>query len=110
MEFSPAEFDELLRQFELKGSADDVRTRPRVMIRRGLTIVTDPDDPSRPVADVVLQDISPGGLSLTHHTAMPPGKKFQVLLPSAHGPRKVNCTVRHCTMVKQHLFRIGARF
>ena len=111
MELSRPDFDQLLRQLETSPCPDEVRRQSRVLTRRRISIVTDPDDTSRPVADVVLQDISPAGIAITHHIGMPVGKRFEVLLPApGGGQRGIMCKVRHCEMLKQHLFRIGAEF
>jgi len=111
MQLSRPDFDQLLRQFEATATPEELRRQPRVLTRRCLTIVTDPDDPARPVAEVVLRDISPVGLAMTHHSGMPVGKRFEVLLPAAGGATTaVPCVVRNCQMLKQHLFRIGAEF
>jgi hypothetical protein len=110
VQLSRPEFDRLLRQFEAAVAPDEMRRDPRVLTRRRLSIVTDPDDPARPVADVVLRDISPAGIAITHHTGMPVGKRFEALLPGPDGGTALLCVVRHCEMLKEHLFRIGAEF
>ena len=111
MQLSRPDFDQLLKQFEATVTPEELRRQSRVLTRRRLTIVTDPDDPSRPVAEVVLRDISPAGLAITHHSGMPVGKRFEVILPAVGGATSsIPCVVRNCQMLKQHLFRIGAEF
>ena len=111
MQLSRPDFDQLLRQFEATATPEELRRQSRVLTRRRLTIVTDPDDPARPVAEVVLRDISPAGLAITHHSGMPVGKRFDVILPTTTGETTaIPCVVRNCQMLKQHLFRIGAEF
>jgi hypothetical protein len=111
MQLSRPDFDRLLRQFEATAVPEELRRQSRVLTRRRLTIVTDPDDPARPMADVVLRDISPAGIAITHHTGMPVGKRFEMMFPADGEERSaIVCVVRNCQMLKQHLFRIGAEF
>lgn len=110
MELSYQQLLEALQVFESAAGPDEIRRTARISIRRHITIVIDPhaDDARQ---EVVLQDISRGGVRITYHEAFPRDKKFWLLLPIRSGEMlSVPCTVRHCEMVKQHLFRIGAQF
>lgn len=110
MELSYQQLLDVLRIFESSAGPNEMRHTARISIRRNITIVTDPqtDDGKH---QVVLQDISRGGFRITHHNAFPPDKKFWLLLPSpAGGELSIPCIVRHCEMLKQHLFQIGAQF
>jgi len=108
MELSLDQFIDLLRRFEANPETQEVRRTARIAIRRRVTIITDPVDGTQ--TEMVLQDISRGGVSLTHHEGMPRDKRFVLILPT-EGPRQeVPCIVRHCEMIKHHLFKIGAQF
>lgn len=110
MELSHDQFVALLQRFESNPEPEDVRRTARVTIRRHVTIVTDARNEAARV-EVVLQDISRGGVCLTHHEGMPRDKRFLLLLPDVEGDSvSIPCIVRHCEMVKQHMFRIGAQF
>ena len=109
MALSQQELVEILRRFESNPEPQEVRRNVRVAVRRHVTIVTDPEAHTGET-EVILQDLSRGGVRLTHHEGMPPGKKFLLLLPGSPGSKMLPCIVRHCEMVKQHLFRIGAEF
>lgn len=110
VELSYQQLLDVLRVFESSLGLNEVRRTARISIRRNITIVTDPQaDDAR--QEVVLQDISRGGVRITYHEAFPRDKKFWLLLPSpAGGELPIPCIVRHCEMLKQHLFRIGAQF
>jgi len=108
MELSLDQFVELLRRFEACPEAHDVRRTARISIRRRVTIITDPILGTQ--SEMILQDISRGGVSLTHHEGMPRDKRFVLLLPTPGNGEQVACVVRHCQMVKHHLFKIGAQF
>lgn len=110
MELSYQQLLDALQVFESSAGAQEIRRTARLSIRRNVTIVIDPqaEDAKQ---EVVLQDISRGGVRISYHEAFPQGKKFWLLLPSpSGGSLSVPCTVRHCEMIKQHLFRIGAQF
>jgi hypothetical protein len=110
MELSHEQFVDLLHRFESNPEPEEVRRTARIVIRRHVTIITDPLGESRKL-EVVLQDISRGGVCITHHEGMPRDKKFMLYLPGAAGENiSMPCIVRHCVMIKQHLFRIGAQF
>lgn len=110
MALSQQELIDLLQRFESTPDPQEVRRNVRVAARRHVTILTDPAGHAGE-KDMVLQDLSCGGVSLTHHEAMPRGKRFLLLLPGpGDAPKTLPCVVRHCEMVKQHLFRIGAEF
>ena len=110
MELSHQQFADLLQRFESTPEPEEVRRSARIVIRRRATIVLDPDSNPKEV-DVVLQDISRGGVCITHHEGMPRDKKFRLILPGSDGRAvAMDCVVRHCTMIKQHLFRIGGQF
>ncbi|HEY2585883.1 MAG TPA: PilZ domain-containing protein [Tepidisphaeraceae bacterium] len=109
MALSQQELIEILQRFESTPDSHEVRRSVRVAVRRHVTILTDPEARAGET-EVVLQDISRGGVRLTHHEAMPRGRRFLLLLPGAAGSMGLPCVVRHCEMVKQHLFRIGAEF
>ncbi|HWF11635.1 MAG TPA: PilZ domain-containing protein [Bryobacteraceae bacterium] len=110
MELSQQQLTDILRLFESSPETGEVRQTARLSIRRNVTIVTEPNVDAGKKA-VVLQDISRGGVRITYHEAFPRDRKFSLLLPSpAGGEIAVPCIVRHCEMVKQHLFRIGAQF
>lgn len=110
MELSHQQLSEILRLFELTPEGGEVRQTARLSIRRNVTIVTEPNSDAGKKA-VVLQDISRGGVRITYHEAFARDMKFFLLLPSpAGGDVAVPCIVRHCEMIKQHLFRIGAQF
>jgi hypothetical protein len=109
MALSQQELVDILQRFESTPEPQEVRRSPRVAVRRHVTILTEPE-PGSGEKEVVLQDISRGGVSLTHHEALPRGKKFLLLLPGPAGSMSLPCIVRHCEMAKQHLFRIGAEF
>lgn len=109
MELSYQQFLDVLRIFESSAGPNEVRRTARLSIRRNVTIITDPQaDDAR--LEVVLQDISRGGVRITYHEAFARDKKFWLLLPTPGGEFTVPCTVLHCEMIKQHLFRIGAQF
>ena len=111
MALSQQQLFDILQRFESNPEPLEARRTARVAIRRHVTILTEPDVRAGE-KQVVLQDISRGGVSLTHHDALPREKKFLMLLPAhgADGTIELPCVVRHCEMVKQHLFRIGAEF
>lgn len=112
MALSQQQLFEILRRFESSPEPHEVRRTVRVSVRRHVTILTDPEARAGE-KQVVLQDLSRGGVSLTHHDALPREKRFLILLPVEHAGREFTelpCIVRHCEMVKQHLFRIGAEF
>ena len=110
MELSHQQLSEILRLFESSPENGEVRQTARLSVRRHVTIVTEPNADAGKKA-VVLQDISRGGVRITHHDAYPQGMRFYLMLPSpAGGEVALPCVVRHCEMVKQHLFRIGAQF
>jgi hypothetical protein len=109
VELSYQQLLDVLRIFESSAGPNEVRRTARISIRRNITIITDPQaDDAR--LEVVLQDISRGGVRITYHEAFARDKKFWLLLPSPGGELTVPCTVLHCEMIKQHLFRIGAQF
>jgi hypothetical protein len=108
MELSLDQFVDLLRRFEASPEPQDVRRTARIAIRRQVTIITDPILGTE--TEMVLQDISRGGISLTHHEGMPRDKRFVLILPTPGERQEVTCVVRHCQMIKHHLFRIGAQF
>jgi c-di-GMP-binding flagellar brake protein YcgR len=109
MELSLDQFVALLQRFESNPEPQDVRRTARIVIRRHVTIVTESNAGGTEM-ELVLQDISRGGVSLTHHEGMPRDKRFVLLLPTKGSREPIQCVVRHCEMVKQHLFRIGAQF
>jgi hypothetical protein len=111
MALSQQELADILQRFESTPEPqEEVRRTVRVAIRRHVTIWTEPETRSGE-KEMVLQDISRGGVSLTHHEALPRGKKFLLVLPGPAGePMMLPCIVRYCEMAKQHLFRIGAQF
>lgn len=109
MALSQQELLDILQRFESAPDPQEVRRSVRVAVRRHVTILIEPEARSGE-REVVLQDISRGGVRLTHHEAMPRGKKFLLLLPGATASMGLPCIVRHCEMAKQHLFRIGAEF
>jgi hypothetical protein len=103
------QFVDLLVRFESTPEPEEVRRTVRVMVRRQVSIVLESDGQKREL-DLVLHDLSRGGVSLTHHEGMPKEKKFTLLL-SAGGERlSIPCVVRNCQMIRQHMFRIGAEF
>jgi hypothetical protein len=108
MELTLDQFIDLLRRFEANPEPREVRRTARISIRRQVTIITDPIDGTE--SEMVLQDISRGGVSLTHHEGMPRDKRFVLVLPTAGQRQEVTCVVRHCEMIKHHLFKIGAQF
>jgi hypothetical protein len=110
VELSHQQLTEILRLFESTPETGEVRQTARLSIRRNVTIVTDPSVEDGKKA-VVLQDISRGGVRISYHEAFSRDKKFSLLLPNpAGGEIAIPCIVRHCDMIKQHLFRIGAQF
>lgn len=110
MELSHQQLIEILHLFESSREPQEVRQTARLSIRRNVTILTEPQGDAGKKA-VVLQDISRGGVRITYHEAFARDKKFQLLLPSRSGGEiAIPCVVRHCEMIKQHLFRIGAQF
>jgi c-di-GMP-binding flagellar brake protein YcgR len=110
VELSHQQLIEVLTAFESTPDPREVRRTARLSIRRHVTIVTEPET-GQGKKQVVLQDISRGGVRITYHEAFAQGKRFQLLLPDpAGGEVAIPSVVRHCEMVKQHLFRIGAQF
>ena len=110
MELTHEQLAALLKDLELNRDVADVRRSSRTVIRRQVKITLADHHTDAPEVEVVLQDISRGGIRVTHHEGLPQGKRFTLHL-SANGKMiPINCTVRHCEMVKQHLFRIGAEF
>ena len=110
MELSRREFFELLQRFESNPEPEEIRRTARVVLRRHVTIITDWEIEGGRL-EVVLHDISRGGVCLTHHEGMPKDKEFTLLLPDVSGtPLPMVCVVRHCGVVHQHRFRIGAEF
>jgi hypothetical protein len=108
MELSLDQFVDLLRRFEANPEPQDVRRTARIAMRRQVTIITDPIAGTE--TEMVLQDISRGGISMTHHEGMPRDKRFVLVLPMPGERQQVMCVVRHCQMIKHHLFKIGAQF
>ena len=110
MALSNQQLMDVLAFFESSPDPHEVRRAARVSVRRPVTIITDPQSDAG-TKEVVLQDISRGGVRITHHDALARDARFLLLLPSRGGSSvEVPCTVRHCEMLKQHLFRIGAEF
>jgi hypothetical protein len=101
---------DVLSFFESTPDPLEVRRAVRVAVRRHVTLVSDPNSDAG-TREVVLQDISRGGVRITHHEAFARDFRFQLMLPTRGGTLvAVPCVVRHCEMLKQHLFRIGAEF
>ena len=110
MELSHQQLIEILTAFESTPDSNEVRRTARLSVRRHVTIVTEPETGGGH-KEVVLQDISRGGVRITYHEAFAQGKRFQLLLPNpAGGEVAIPSVVRYCEMIKQHLFRIGAQF
>lgn len=110
MALSHQELMDVVEFFESAPDPQEVRRTARVSIRRQVTIVTDPQSAAG-IKLVVLQDISRGGMRFTHHDAFARDSKFLLLLPGRGGLQvEVPCTVRHCQMLKQHRFVVGAEF
>lgn len=110
MEISYQQLLDVIRIFESSSGPDESRQTARLALRRPVTIVIDPQAVDGK-QEVVLQDISRGGVRISYHEAFPRGKKFSLLLPATTGGHlTIPCTVRHCEMINQHLFRIGAQF
>jgi hypothetical protein len=110
MELPLQQFIELLQRFESSPEPEEIRRTVRVIVRRQVSIIIIDTDGNHRELDLVLQDFSRGGVSLTHHEGMPTDKKF-VLVLSVGGERlSIPCVVRNCQMIKQHMFRIGAQF
>lgn len=110
MALSHQELMDVVKFFESAPEPQEVRRAARVSFRRHVTIVTDPKSDAG-TKQVVLQDISRGGVRFTYHDAFARDSRFLLLLPGRDGqPVEVPCTVRHCEMLKQHLFRVGAEF
>ncbi len=110
MELSQQQLVSLLEQLELDRDPLEVRQTSRTVIRRHVKIIPEGHHPETPEIDVVLQDISRGGIRITHHEGLPRGKKFVLNLTAAGDTTRMSCVVCHCEMVKHHLFRIGASF
>lgn len=109
MELSQQQLVEVLERLESAAEPTEVRRTPRIAIRRHVILLANADNREDEKA-VVLQDISRGGISLTYHEAMPPGRRFILRLPAKDQAIELLCVVRNCQMIKQHLFRIGAEF
>ena len=62
------------------------------------------------MTEVILQDISRHGVQISHHEGMARDKQFVLVLPLSLHTLRLTCAVRHCEMIKQHLFQIGAEF
>ena len=110
MALSHQELMDVVEFLESAPESQEVRRAARVCVRRQVTIVTDRQTDAG-IKQVVLQDISRGGVRFTHHDAFARDSKFHLLLPARGGQLvEVPCTVRHCQMLKQHLFTVGAEF
>jgi hypothetical protein len=110
MELSRQQLASLLENLELDRDATEVRRSSRTVLRRGVKIIPQGQHSGSSEIDVVLQDISRGGIRISHHEGLPKGKKFVLTLKVAGNVTRMSCVVCHCEMVKQHLFQIGAKF
>jgi hypothetical protein len=110
MELSHQQLASLLDQLEQDRDPSEVRRTSRSIVRRRVKITPEGQHPETPEIDVVLQDISRGGIRISHHEGLPRGKKFVLTLMAAGNLTRMSCVVCHCEMVKQHLFQIGAKF
>ena len=111
MELSKEDFWAVVGGLEAQPDTEEMRRASRVMLRRLVTVVPEPPVPGGELVGVRLRDVSRGGVCILHHQGMPKGKQFVLRLPRAGAPElSVRCTVRHCEMVRQDVYAIGAEF
>ena len=110
MQLTDDDFAGLLRRWETDREKSEGRRSPRVLTRRRVTLISDPEDAILGQTELTLLDISRGGVRISHHQGMPVGKRFVLVLAAEPAPFRAICVVRHCEMVKFDLFHIGAEF
>lgn len=111
------------------GPDTDSRRHPRVALRTSVLLApcvegTTLGTTLGPAYVVKLSDVSCGGVSLTHFTALPNGSQFVIDLPEpsdeADGQRRgarsrvsclrILCRVVHCRTANEHQYQVGAQF
>ena len=90
------------------------RRKPRVGLkaaRVNILPLNSEGQPESPVS-VHVRDISSEGICISDHEAMRKGKRFIVRLPrtGTSEPVMLICTVKHCRMISDDKFDIGAEF
>ena len=116
MQLSAEIFEQIVASLREQDEAADSekRRKPRVGLkaaRVNIVPLNSEGQPESPVS-VHVRDISSEGICISDHEAMRKGKRFIVRLPrtGVSEPVMLICTVKHCRMISDDKFDIGAEF
>jgi len=112
MELSRELFDQIVSHLKGAASSSDKRHKPRVGLRKrvDLTPLNAPGSPPLGHTSVMVRDLSPSGIGLMNHQRMDANSFFAIRLPSsAIGALVAVYKVRHCDLIEDGLYRIGAQ-
>jgi hypothetical protein len=113
MQLSRELFKQIIAQ--LKGGKDlnhhNKRREPRVGLRNrvALTALKGPNNTPEPSAIVNVRDLSRDGIGFLHHSRIPSNTLFTIRLPALEdGDLLALYKVRHCQLLEEGLYRVGA--
>lgn len=110
MQLSGDLFQQIINQLKSSITPSDRRDGPRVGMRNRVNVaLLGGDDKTARLIEVGITDLSPGGIGLVHHVALPPDTIFAIRLP-VHGSRDMTVVykVKNCRQLSKAMFRIGA--
>jgi hypothetical protein len=111
MQLSGDLFKQIITQLKSALAATDRRDGPRVGLRNRVKLAMLSGSGVRTACsiEVGVKDLSPGGIALIHHTAIPPDTIFAIRLPLQEaGDLTVVYKVKNCRPLEKGVYRIGA--
>jgi hypothetical protein len=110
MPLTEANFQRHLGSLRPAFPSQEQRQSNRVPVQSTATVVLIGGQ-NRGKHQVVMRDISVGGVGIISRFALSPGERFVLLLErDGQTPAGVACEVRHCRKVATGVYSVGARF
>jgi hypothetical protein len=101
------DYQNVLTWLELQQS--DLRREQRVSVDAKVAVIHVDQSGVEALVSVIARDLTPEGIGLLSQTPMSVGQSFVLYLDDAE-PSRITCRVRHCRIVGQNRYHIGASF
>jgi hypothetical protein len=108
MEFSSEQFRSIIDGLKGQHSEQgDLRKNARAGLTAHVRIIR----AGRKIREIILRDLSVGGVGVISHEPFQPKEKFIIRLPAiGESSQFVLCAVCHCRQVESQLYVVGAKF